>query len=434
MSRSTPSGPAGVRAPGGGLDTQPRSVALLEVGVGADELPGTARERLWLVVLRDGVPHGAVETTRERALADARAVPVGAAPLPAVADEALPRATVVVSTIFTRLSELERCLAHLEKLDYPLVDLVLVDNRRAVPDDDPAPALLRAHPQVRLVRAPRPGISAARNAGVAAARGELVAFTDDDVQVDPRWLRALAARLVAQPRLDAVTGLVLPAELETAAQLSFERYYGGFASTRTFDRLTLSRVHAHLPGRATVLVSAQDGTRRRVPLYGVGAFGAGANMAFRRSALERIGGFDPALGIGTPSTGGEDLAALMSLLWDGGQVGYEPAAFVHHRHRPDEEGLQAQMRGYGLGYTAALTALVAHDPRHLAGIAVHGVPALAAMVGRTAGRLRPHPADDATPRSVQPRSLVTLELSGGPLGPVAYVRSRRALRHAVPPR
>src|SRR5262249_22819701 len=143
-----------------------------------------------------------------------------------VGDEHLPFATVVVPTLFRRPEELERCLLRLTQLDYPAYDIVVVDNRPDVDRPAELPALVRDDPRVRVVAERRPGTSAARNRGVAVAHGEFVAFTDDDTEVDRRWLRALMSRLVLDPAVDCVTGLVLPKELETPAQLWYEQYDG----------------------------------------------------------------------------------------------------------------------------------------------------------------------------------------------------------------
>ena len=86
------------------------------------------------------------------------------------------------------------------------------------------------------MREPHPGISAARNRGIAVATGEIIAFTDDDVVVDRRWLRALGERFARQPDVSAVTGLVVPLELETAAQVLFEQ--SGSGLDRGFVPLT----------------------------------------------------------------------------------------------------------------------------------------------------------------------------------------------------
>jgi glycosyltransferase involved in cell wall biosynthesis len=80
----------------------------------------------------------------------------------------------------------------------------------------------------------RPGLDFARNAGAGAANGEIVAYTDDDVQLHPRWLDRLVSAFDT-PEVMAVTGLVLPAELETEAQLHFETYWGFGRGYRRID-------------------------------------------------------------------------------------------------------------------------------------------------------------------------------------------------------
>jgi hypothetical protein len=326
------------------------------------------------------------------------------------------------------------CIAELDAIDYPDFEVILVDNRRRLPVPDPLPELVAGRPRLRIVREPRPGISAARNAGVAAARADIVAFTDDDVRVDRQWLRAIGLRFARDRRMDAVTGIILPAELDSPAQIWFERYYGGFSGQRSFLPLTLKvlDVTGSAARRARVVVTAPDGQEvRRFAIYGVGAYGAGANMAFRRSALARVTGFDVALGTGTQSRGGEDLATLISVLWHGGVVGYEPAAVVHHRHRREYDELKQQLRGNGIGFSAMLTSLIAHDVAHLAGIGSQFPLALRQFFKQGAARLREtsRPATGtggATP--AYPRELQLHEFSGFPRGPLLYTRSRLKAR------
>ena len=359
---------------------------------------------------------------------------------PAVPDDALPSISVVVSTVVDRVEDLGRLLDVLEHLDYPRHEVVVVDNRVRVPADDPLPALLVGR-DVRLVTERRPGLSAGRNAGVAAAHGDVVAFTDDDVQVDPRWLRSLGERFVTEPELDAVSGVILPTELATPAQVWYEAYYGGFSGERTFDPVTI--VPDDVPGtmrHAQVAAVRPDGTvRGRFPVYGIGAYGAGANMAFRRELLEVVGGFDTTLGAGSPARGGEDLAMFVETLWRGGRVGFEPRAVVHHRHRRTVEELHAQLRGNGVGYTALMCSLVARDRRHLAVLA-RLVPLAATRKVRGAvatlrrGRGADGPAVTATASAPAtatvpvPRSLAYHEFRGFPAGPAAWLRSRRRWR------
>ena len=399
----------------------------------------------WVVGRRGGVPVGVVEIDLTRPPAEIaqqlqalRELPSGATAAAPVDESALPLISVVVPSVVARPADLARCLASLEQLRYPRYEILLVDNRRGPTDDDPVPALVAGHPHVRVLRERRPGISAARNAGLAGADGDVVVFTDDDVQVDPGWLTAFGRRFALDPRLEAVTGLILPAELESPAQLYFERYYGGFSGERTFAPLTLAAGHGTV-GRARVTVRDAAGRPvREFALYGIGAYGAGANMAFRRDALLARGGFDVDLGTGTPARGGEDLAALIDLLWDGGTLGYEPAAVVHHRHRRDLPELEHQLDGNGVGFTAMLTSLVRRDPGHLVGLSAQ-LPLAARRLGaQSLGRLRGRstrpddPQDGRQQDAPQfPQGLVLTELRGMTRGPAAYRRSRRAGRDPV---
>ena len=82
----------------------------------------------------------------------------------------------------------------------------------------------------------------------------------------------------------------------------------------------------------------------QTPLYPLPPFGVGANMAFRTKALRRLGGFDEALGAGTPAQGSEDTKMFTDLLREGDTVAYRPSAVTRHFHRRDLEGLRRQMR------------------------------------------------------------------------------------------
>lgn len=354
---------------------------------------------------------------------------------PRLPDDRLPAVTVVVSTIVGRREDLELMLDGFADVDYPDVEFLIVDNRPVLPSDDVLPGLLAGRDRVRAIHEPRKGISAGRNAGVAAARGDIIVFTDDDVRVEPNWLRELAQRFVDDPRVDAVTGLILPAELDTPAQIWFERYYGGFSGERTWRPLVLDaeRPASRLVRGARITVVDDGEVVRRFAVYGVGAYGAGANMSFRRSALERIGGFDLALGTGTPARGGEDLAAFIGVLWTGGRIAYEPAAIVHHRHRRGTDELLKQLRGNGLGFTAMLTSLVLGDRRHIAGLAWQLPLAVRSMAAQSLSRIGGGASDAAESRPAgledeYPRSLVLNELRDYPKGPLAYLRSRRLAR------
>jgi GT2 family glycosyltransferase len=370
----------------------------------------------WILACRSGIPLGSVEirlhgariagAELERELRSqlggqwSRKRPADPHPLA--------RASVVVPTAVARPSQLRRCVRRLTELDHPNYEVILVDNRPAG-----APRLEMEGAQV--VAESRPGISAARNRGLRAATGEIVAFTDDDVEVDRRWLRALGERFARQPRLAALTGLMVPAELETPAQIWFEE--SGSGPDRDFSALTFERA-----GRFQVSRRAHDdGSQRLQSVYETGEFGLGSNMAFSTAALRAAGGFDLALGIGTPTHGGEDLAILVELLSAGHQIGYEPSAIIHHTHRATLLELERQIYGYGVGFTAMLTAIALRHPRHFAG--------LAAVAPAWVRSLR----DPASPKRVKrsagyPRSLGRSELRGMLAGPFAYLQARRMQR------
>lgn len=330
----------------------------------------------------------------------------------------LPRISVVVPTLLEREEGLQGCLRSLADVDYPDYEVIVVDNRRAgAPPVD--------LPGVRVVRETRPGISAARNRGLEVATGEIVAFTDDDVEVDPGWLLAIATRFAEHPEEACVSGLALPRELETSAQVALEEYYGGFGP-RTFEPVShrmRSPGGCSLLRPATVDALTERGRVRSFSLYAAGSFGLGANMAFRSRTLRDFGGFDLALGAGTDARGGEDLLMFARLAWRGYSVGFEPAAIVHHTHRRDEASLERQIYGYGLGYAALLTALVLEDPRHLGRML--GTAGRAVRVMTAGYRDKLDAGKQTNPRT---RELARMELRGMAAGPVVYLRSRFRIR------
>jgi hypothetical protein len=330
----------------------------------------------------------------------------------------------------SRAEELERNVAALSELRYPAFEVIVVDNRPdAAPDapdrPDPLYARLRGYPRVCVVAQRKPGISAARNEGVRHARGEIIAFTDDDALVDPGWLAAIGRRFAAEPDTDCVTGLVLPAELETPAQVWFERSGGKLDQAYTRVHYRLAGGPAWSPGRFAVTarthgLAATAGANAgavpgpRIPIYRA-KFGMGVNMAFRTAWLRQCRGFDEALGTGTASRGGEDIAALSGLLFAGRGITFDPAVVVRHYHRRSEEECRTQIYGYGVGYTAALTALVRSDARHLVGLVHLALPALRVLRNRSTDRVE----------SGYPSHLRRIERRGLLAGPRAYLRSRR---------
>ena len=245
-----------------------------------------------------------------------------------------PSLTVAVCTR-DRTDDLARCLASLERVEYPALDVVVVDNAPASATGAEH-AVRQAHPTARYLREPCPGLNWARRRAVAECASELIAFVDDDVVVDTGWARAVASLVARHADVAAVTGLVAPAELETEPQVWFERH-GGF--TRGYYRRWLRRRQN------------EPITRR---FSNTATFGTGANMTFRRSVFADVGLFDPALDAGTVTGAGGDLDMFFRILKAGYTLVYEPAAMVRHKHRRDEAAVRQQLENWCTGMQAHL--------------------------------------------------------------------------------
>ncbi|MFL5894949.1 MAG: glycosyltransferase, partial [Thermoleophilaceae bacterium] len=310
---------------------------------------------------------------------------MGAAP---VRDYRVPTCSVVVCT-HRRPSYLTGVLAGLAHLDPAPMEIVVVDN-------DPGPADCRAQVEragARYVREDRRGLNNARSAGAHAARGEVVAFLDDDCLPAPHWLRALP-ELFDDPMVGAVTGPAFAFALTTPSQRQRDVIAGfvhGYTRT-TYDWAVLRPVHS-------------------------GSVGAGANMIFRHECLTQLGQiFPPDLDVGTPAQSGGDLYALYKVLAGGYRVTYDPGTFVFHRHRADAPALLETVRGYGIGSAAFLTKVLVEE-RELAAFAIwRWLPQqyLIAQVARAVGR-----GDAATVR------LRWEYLRSSLGGPAAWLSARR---------
>jgi glycosyltransferase involved in cell wall biosynthesis len=241
------------------------------------------------------------------------------------------RASVsVVICTRDRPDDLARCLASLPAQSRRPDQVVVVDN--ASRDDRTRRVALAAG--VTYVREERPGLDVARNTGARAATGDIVAYTDDDVALHPRWLERIAAAFDV-PDVMAVTGLVLPAELETPAQQLFERQWGFGRGFRRID------------------FGPEYFARHRAVGCPTWEIGAGANMAFRRESFAGIGWFDERLDVGAAGCSG-DSEFWYRLLAAGWRCRYEPSAVVFHYHRRDFEALRTQITAYMRGHAAAL--------------------------------------------------------------------------------
>ncbi|WP_432049864.1 glycosyltransferase [Verrucosispora sp. NA02020] len=375
---------------------------------------GRRVERAWLLVRRHTEPIGSLllavpeagltgaDLGREIGARWGGPVPTDGSAYLAERAEVLrdaPHITVVVCTR-ERPRGLARCLDSLLRQDYPRFQVLVVDNAPSSTATRDVVAEAARRGPVRYVVEPRPGLSHARNRAVAVAPGEILAWIDDDETADPYWLAELGRALLAHPEADVVSGAIVPAVLETDAQLWFEEF-GGHSKGRGFTPQVFSPATAHLQS----------------PLYPLPPFGTGGNMTFRPGAVERIGGFDPALGAGTVAMGSEDTLALTQVLLTGGTVVYHPAALVRHYHRRDLAGLRQQMVGYGTGLTAAYTSLVLARPGTLLPLARLAPTALRDLRRADGPRL-------AGIGAGFPRELLGANRRGMIRGPLAYLRAR----------
>jgi glycosyltransferase involved in cell wall biosynthesis len=303
------------------------------------------------------------------------------------------------------MEDLERCLRSLIAIradhaaDPRRFEILVVDN---APPDPSTRSLVAGFEDVRYTCEPVPGLNVARNRALREASGEIVAFLDDDVVVDRGWLRGLEETVADEPGVGLVTGNVLPYELETEAQITFERR-GGFG--RGFE--TRLYVGNRLPENV------------HYPL-GSGIFGAGCNMAVRRDLVIGLGGFDEALDTGPPLPGGGDLDIFYRVARSDRPVVYEPSMLVFHRHRRERRALRRQYRSWGEGLMAYLVKTYRCEPSER-----RRIRALMAWWARYQLRALRRSFRRRTPGSPD---LVLAELAGGVVGLAgSYGRSLRRM-------
>jgi len=240
----------------------------------------------------DRSPKPALETVRE-AFAEAPFAPN----LP------WPRISVVVCS-HNGARTIRDSLEGLRRLDYPNYDVIVVDDGST--DDT---AAIASQYDVRLIRTPNRGLSSARNTGLAAATGEIVAYLDDDAYPDPHWLTYLAATFLSTSHAGVGGPNIAPA--------------GDGAIAECVARAPGGPVH--------VLVT--DREAEHIP---------GCNMAFRTAYLEAVGGFDPRF-----RTAGDDVDLCWRLQDRGWTLGFHPAAMVWHHRRNSVRTYWRQQIGYG---------------------------------------------------------------------------------------
>jgi glycosyltransferase involved in cell wall biosynthesis len=216
--------------------------------------------------------------------------------------------------------------------DHPSFELIVVD-QSATQDTAAALAPLAREGRFRYVRVPAKGKAAALNQGLRESSTEIVACTDDDCVVPSDWLRGMAGLFVGRPRVAVAFGAVGAPPHDRSR---------GFVPTfqPAADRLVCSAL----------------GERRIRAM--------GANMSVRRSAIEAIGGFDPAFGPGAIFPSCDDWDIALRALFAGFCVYESPAATVlHHGFRAYDEGQALARRDwYAMGAMVAKATRAGHWP------------------------------------------------------------------------
>ncbi|MBC7936181.1 MAG: glycosyltransferase [Rhizobacter sp.] len=237
--------------------------------------------------------------------------------------------SVVICTK-NRPRALQNCLEHLQRCDGDF-EIIVVDN---FPSDAATKMVVASFSKVIYVAESRPGLDIARNTGAHYASGDIIAYTDDDVSVPANWVENMS-NCFNDPLTMAVTGLVIPVQLQTPAPYIFEKDWSfnkGYVPA-SFD-------HAYF------LHNKKWG----VPAWEIGA---GANMAFRKQAFQLAGFFDERLDAGAAGCSG-DSEMWFRILAEGWNCQYYPHVYVYHDHRSSMQELKNQLYNYMRGHVAAL--------------------------------------------------------------------------------
>ena len=241
---------------------------------------------------RDRSPKPALTAVREA---------FAAVPFPAVLP--WPRISVVVCSLNGEPT-IKTCCGSLVSLEYPDFEVIVVDD-----GSTDATAKIAGEYGFRLISTENRGLSSARNTGTEAATGEIVAYLDDDAYPDPHWLTYLAASF-----------------------LNSEYAGVGGPNTTPPGEGTIADCVANAPGNP-VHVLLSDREAEHIP---------GCNMAFRKSCLQAVGGFDPRFRVA-----GDDADLCWRLHQRGWKLGFSPGAAVWHHRRNSIRAYWVQQRGYG---------------------------------------------------------------------------------------
>jgi GT2 family glycosyltransferase len=214
-----------------------------------------------------------------------------------------PKISVVVAT-YNAARTLDDCLTSLTQLRYPDYEVIVVNDGST----DGSAAIIERYP-FRVITTRNQGVSAARNEGLRAATGEIIAYIDSDARADPDWLSYLATTFLESDVVGVGGPNLVPPEDKWLAKCVYRS-----------------------PGGPTQ-VMLDDESAEHIP---------GCNMAFRKWALEEIGEFDPIF-----RKAADDVDICWRLLDRGYRIGFSPSAVVWHHRRPSVKAYWRQQAGYG---------------------------------------------------------------------------------------
>ncbi|WP_449417235.1 glycosyltransferase family 2 protein [Phormidium nigroviride] len=293
------------------------------------------------------------------------------------------------------ISDLTITLNSLKHLDYPHLDILVVDNTLDGKAEKP---IATQYPDIRYVRELCPGIDWARNRAVLEAKGDIIAYTNSGVLVDSGWVKALVKVFAEDANVMAVTGLVTPAELETESQILFEKKGGlsrGFESRRyqIAPRSKMPHAFLHSPER----------------------FGTGFNMAFRQSLFAKIGYFNPALDVDTDVQGNGDLEIFFRIIKEGYGLVYEPSALVYHKECRSDNELRSHSKNNAGIYSALLCSAINYPDERLPIFRMGLVKTVAYLVKFLRSIFKANPSS---------LDLVLAEIEDWLISPINYLKAR----------
>lgn len=218
--------------------------------------------------------------------------------------DSMPRVSVIVCS-YQGSRRIGRCLDGIAGLEYPNFETIVVDDGST----DGTSAVAARHRDVRVLSTEHRGLSHARNAGMRAATGDIVAYIDDDARPDAHWLDYLVHTFS-----------------------STDHAAVGGPNIAPLDSGLIAQSVARAPGNPTHVLLSDD-EAEHIP---------GCNMAFRRSRLEEVGGFDPRF-----VAAGDDVDICWRMRERGWTIGFSPSAMVWHDPRSTLRSYMRQQVGYG---------------------------------------------------------------------------------------